>query len=174
MSASNLPAEGIATIRAEDARPIRQLVLRPGQPADRLIYPNDDAPGTLHLGVRISEGAVTRLVSVASFYREPVSDLVREDLAGCPPLAPGVRIRGMATLEPHRNRGFGRALVEHALHLLTERGDQFDALWCNARTTAAGYYTKLGFAIGSDGFDLPDIGPHLVMVRRVPREHATA
>lgn len=168
MSASNLPAEGIATIRAEDARPIRQLVLRPGQPADRLVYPYDDAPTTLHLGVRVSNA----LVSVASFYREPVSELVREDCCGCPPLAPGVRIRGMATLEPHRNRGFGRALVEHALKLLAERGDQFDALWCNARTTAAGYYTKLGFAIGSDEFDLPDIGPHLVMVRPVTRAHA--
>ena len=36
-------------------------------------------------------------------------------------------------------------------------------LWFNARTTAAAFYSRFGFVVQGDGFDLPGIGPHVVM-----------
>ncbi|MFK7789853.1 MAG: hypothetical protein AB8C95_10235, partial [Phycisphaeraceae bacterium] len=39
------------------------------------------------------------------------------------------------------------------------------SLWCNARTSASGYYERLCFIQHGDLFEIPDIGPHAVMVR---------
>ncbi|MBZ0173298.1 MAG: GNAT family N-acetyltransferase, partial [Phycisphaerales bacterium] len=139
-----------APITATETRPLRHAVLRPSQPADRLIYPGDD--DALHLGVRDDTG---ELVAVASFYDEPVPGTTE----------PAARIRGMATLPAHRGLGHGRRLVEHGLAILTERVGREPTLWCNARTTAAGYYAKLGFQQRGGEFDITAIGPHVVMVR---------
>jgi predicted GNAT family N-acyltransferase len=36
-------------------------------------------------------------------------------------------------------------------------------VWCNARTPARSLYERAGFTVASDEFELPEIGPHLVM-----------
>lgn len=146
---------------AAAVRPLRGLVLRPGQPVDRLVYPGDDDAGTVHLAA-VDGGEV---ISVASFYAEPVPERVERSRCGVSPGAAGVRIRGMATVEAFRGRGLGRRLVEEGLAELGARGAVFEAVWCNARTSAAGYYEKLGFVAASAVFELPDIGAHVVMVR---------
>lgn len=139
-------------ITAEDARPIRHRVLRPGQSADRLVYPDDDASTSLHLGAHTSTG---ELVSVASFYQQPMPD---SD-------SPAIRLRGMATLPDHRSQGHGRRLIETALGQLTgQRITTPLIMWCNARTSAASYYKRLGFKQVGDIFDIQDIGQHAVMV----------
>ncbi len=144
------PEPVIAQVRAEAVRPVRGVVLRPGQPADRLIYPGDDAATSVHLGCLV-EGE--RIVAVVSLYDEPMpgSD------------EPAWRIRGMATCEAFRSRGFGglllRACVDHVLK--TRPG----VVWCNARTTAAGFYRLNGFWQCGAEFEIADIGPHVVMVR---------
>jgi predicted GNAT family N-acyltransferase len=138
-------------ITAEDARPIRHRVLRPGQPPDRLVYPGDDAPTTLHLGVRAPTG---ELVSAASFYDEPMPGTGVQ----------AIRLRGMATLPEHRSQGHGRRLIETACAVLTASNNgQRPTLWCNARVSAAGYYRRLGFVQIGDVFDIADIGAHTVM-----------
>ncbi|MEO1717498.1 MAG: GNAT family N-acetyltransferase [Planctomycetota bacterium] len=147
----------VERITAEDTRALRLAVLRPGQPPERVVYSGDDLATSVHVGVRDSSGA---LVSVASFYREVVSERAA-DLAG----RAGVRIRGMATLPDHRGRGYGRSLIERGLgEMSTDAGD---VAWCNARTTASGYYERVGFLVASEVFDLPDIGPHVVMARTI-------
>ncbi|MEL6797367.1 MAG: GNAT family N-acetyltransferase [Planctomycetota bacterium] len=147
----------VERISAEDTRALRLAVLRPGQPPERVVYPGDDLATSVHVGVRDTSGA---LVSVASFYREVVSERAGE-FAG----RAGVRIRGMATLPEHRGCGYGRSLIERGLaEMSTGAGD---VAWCNARTTAAGYYERVGFLVASEVFELPDIGPHVVMARPV-------
>ncbi|MEL7485119.1 MAG: GNAT family N-acetyltransferase, partial [Planctomycetota bacterium] len=75
----------------------------------------------------------------------------------------GVRIRGMATLPEHRGLGYGRSLIERGLaEIAAGKGD---VAWCNARTTASEYYQRVGFSVASEVFELPDIGPHVVMAR---------
>jgi len=93
------------------------------------------------------------IVSVASFYCEPMPQSK----------SPCVRIRGMATLKEHRDNGYGRRLVEHGLALSQWSSCKVD--WCNARISAAEYYFKLGFRRSGDEFELPNIGPHVIMMR---------
>ena len=147
----------IGRIAAAETRGLRLAILRPGQPPERVVYPGDDLATSVHVGVRDALGV---LVSVASLYREVVSDRA-VDLAG----RAGVRIRGMATLPEHRGLGYGRSLIERGLAKIATGAD--DVAWCNARTTASGYYERVGFSVASDVFDLPDIGPHVVMSRAV-------
>jgi hypothetical protein len=40
-------------------------------------------------------------------------------------------------------------------------------IWCNARTSAVGFYSKLSWEIAGAEFDIPDVGPHFRMWRRV-------
>lgn len=140
----------IIRVRADEVRPIRGKVLRPGQPTDRLVYPGDDADSTVHLGCSMGRGD---LVAVVSLYNESV---------------PGTdghawRIRGMATLREYRGRGFGAALAEAGISLA--HGIRRAPVWCNARTSATGYYERLGFVRVGEEFEIEVIGPHFVMVR---------
>jgi GNAT superfamily N-acetyltransferase len=67
----------------------------------------------------------------------------------------------MATRRDARGRGAGsrilEALVQHAIEHGATR------VWCNARTPAHRLYERAGFAVASDEFELPHIGPHYRM-----------
>ncbi len=143
-------APEIIRVRAEEVRPIRGVVLRPGQPADRLVYPGDDADSTLHLGCFVGHKIIVAVISV---YDEPVPGTDE----------PAWRIRGMATLPEHRGCGLGAALAEASI--AHAHGIRRAPVWCNARTSAAGYYERLGFARLGGEFEIEGIGPHFVMVR---------
>lgn len=116
-----------------------------------MIYPGDEDADTLHLGLY----TLGRLVGVASLYREPPPDALKATTAW--------RLRGMAVEHTLQGKGHGaallRACLEHAEH---QGGSQ---VWCNARTTASGFYRSLGFAQKGDEFELPGIGPHHLMWR---------
>jgi GNAT superfamily N-acetyltransferase len=75
------------------------------------------------------------------------------------------RVRGMATAAGERSRGAGRgvldALLEHA------RANGGTRVWCNARVPARSFYERAGFHACSEVFDVPPIGPHLVMEREL-------
>ncbi len=77
------------------------------------------------------------------------------------------RVRGMATLPAFRGRGAGsavlNALLEHA------RAGGATAVWANVRTPARTLYERAGFIVISDEFELPQIGPHVVMRRELSR-----
>ena len=134
-------------ISLEDLLPLRMQILRPGKPKKDAIYPGDSDENTFHLGI-YSNG---KLVTVASFYKED-----KEGHKGT-----GYRLRSMATLPQMRSKGFGKKILQFAFNELKDKGS--DYLWCNARTTASGYYEKLGFQIISGEFDMKDIGPHYEM-----------
>jgi ribosomal protein S18 acetylase RimI-like enzyme len=128
-----------------DTRPLRQAVLRPHQSLEDLAA--HEAPDAFAVGV--FEG--DELISVGFVVPEG---------------GPGDwRVRGMATAQAARGRGAGAAvldaLVAHALAQGAER------IWCNARTRALSLYERAGFRVASDEFELPEIGPHHVMERRV-------
>lgn len=116
-----------------------------------VVYPGDDDTDTLHLGA-YQEG---RLVGVASLYREPPPDALRTTTAW--------RLRGMAVDKTLQGKGHGAALLRACMeHAMKQGGSQ---VWCNARTTASGFYRSLGFAQKGDPFELPGIGPHHLMWR---------
>jgi GNAT superfamily N-acetyltransferase len=138
----------IAAIAAADTLAVRQPVLRPGRPPEDARYAGDDDPETLHLGAFVDG----RLVGVASIIRQPPPG---EDDPGA------WRIRGMATLPDHRGRGLGArllaGLLEHA------RGNGGRLVWCTARIGAVSLYRRAGFEPEGEPFEIPGIGPHLVL-----------
>ena len=78
------------------------------------------------------------------------------------------RIRGMATAPAARGRGAGSAVLDALLRHAAAEGAQ--RIWCNARTPARSLYERAGLRVVSDEFELPMIGPHLVMELRTRPE----
>jgi predicted GNAT family N-acyltransferase len=142
----------IEQVPAATVRPLRQRVLRPHQTIAEQVFDGDDAPGAAHFAAFASEGD-DQPMGIASITPEPhpVSP------------APGDwRIRGMAT-DPERGRGTGagaRLLTACIDHARAHRGAR---VWCNARTPAAGFYVRAGFATEGEEFTMPSIGPHFLM-----------
>jgi len=145
----------IRPIPVAAARLLRQRVLRPHQPPDACVYPLDDRPETGHFGA-FRDG---ELIGAASVFRE----------APGPESAPGAwRIRGMATDPGVRGAGHGRALLQRCLeHAAAAGGTE---VWCNARTTAAGFYGRHGFRQVGPGFEVEWIGLHLRMHCQLPND----
>jgi len=143
----------IRPIDAATARPLRQKVLRPHQAADALVYPRDDAPGAVHIGAFL-EG---RLVGIASLAPEPFALMPGEPAS--------YRLRGMATEPDLRSHGIGGAVLEAGLSKARDLGARL--VWCNARVPAEPFYLRHAFQREGDVFALPEIGPHVVMWRRL-------
>jgi GNAT superfamily N-acetyltransferase len=136
-------------------RPLRGEVLRPGQSPAELVFPGDDASGTLHVAV-VSGG---RVLGVASVMRDVHPREPRPD---------DWRIRGMASRPEMRGRGIGAALLARCEAHAREHGGA--RLWCNARAAARGFYERAGFTAEGEVFDIPSIGAHYLMCKRV--DHA--
>jgi GNAT superfamily N-acetyltransferase len=142
----------VRAISAAETRLLRQRVLRPAQRIEELVYPGDAAPDTLHLGAFLGDA----LVGVASVSREaPPGD--------SSPRA--WRLRGMAALPELRRQGIGAALLRACLAHVREQGG--DLLWCHARSGAVPFYRALELAESGEEFELPGLGPHWFMSRRV-------
>ena len=72
----------------------------------------------------------------------------------------------MATDAGVRGAGYGAALLAGCVEEVVGAGGT--ELWCNARMVAVGFYRRAGFEVVSEEFDVPGIGPHVVMTRPVP------
>jgi predicted GNAT family N-acyltransferase len=149
---SNSKKWRVAPITAAQTYPLREAVLRPGKPLEAVQFDGDDDATTVHLGAL----ADNKIVAIASWYREKFSGSTAHNQW---------RLRGMAVAPQWQRSGCGRALIEAALQALKERGAE--QLWCNARLHAVPFYRALGFEVCSDEFEIPDVGPHVVMVRHL-------
>jgi predicted GNAT family N-acyltransferase len=73
------------------------------------------------------------------------------------------RLGGVAVDMSLRGQGHGATLLRACLEHAVQQGGTL--VWCNARTTASGFYRSLGFSLKGDTFELPGIGPHHCMQR---------
>ena len=139
-------------VAAELTYELRGAILRPN--GGEITWAGDEDAATFHLAARTADD---RVVGVVRFSPAP-----------CPwrPLTTAAwQLRGMATDETVRGNGAGRAMVEGGLARVADRGG--DLVWCDARTSAAGFYERMGFTVVTDEFDKPGIGPHVGMVIEV-------
>jgi predicted GNAT family N-acyltransferase len=143
----------IRCVGAEDVRPIRRRVLRAGLPSPNLAFEGDEARDTCHVGAFVDG----RLVAVATVIRNPPPD--------DPAATDAWQVRGMATEPAARGRGLGGELLQRGLEHVQGHGGGL--VWCNARIRAVPFYERHGFARKGEVFDIPDIGPHVRMSRRV-------
>jgi|SRR5690606_395181 Predicted acyltransferase len=143
----------IRFINPEETLPLRSLVLRHGAPLPQCHFQGDNEETTFHMGYLDQKG---QIVCILTCQQEPL-----EGYTGL-----GYRLRGMATHPDWQGKGLGTDLLQAAIdHLATEL--EADYLWCNARRVAYDFYQHLGFAIVSDEFEIPGIGPHRVMRLRL-------
>ena len=138
----------VRQISAAETVPLRHAVLRPGRPVETAFFAGDDLPSTRHFGA-FRDG---QLLCIASLFE---AELPEE--AG----VAAIQLRGMATAPEAQRTGLGRALVLGCVTFAREKRARL--LWCNARTYAAGFYSKLGFEIVGNEFDSPEVGPHYRM-----------
>ena len=141
----------VRRIAIEVARPLRVTVLRAGMPGDPAIFAGDDEPETVHFGAH----AADVLVGVVTAMHHPRPGAGRE----------GWQLRGMATLPSVRGEGHGAALIRAAEAFVHEQGGR--VAWFNARRAAEGFYAHMGYRTVSEEFDVPGIGPHVVMEKRL-------
>jgi GNAT superfamily N-acetyltransferase len=142
----------IDPVPAEVVRPLRQKVLRVGQPPEASVYQHDDAPTTLHFAASLPGHGV---VGIATLRPE-------DRMAGQEPFhKPGIRFRGVAVDEAWRGQGIGKALVARVLQEARARGAK--ELWANARIRSVPFFLSRHFHVMSGEFDMYPIGPHVVI-----------
>jgi predicted GNAT family N-acyltransferase len=71
----------------------------------------------------------------------------------------------MATAEHKRGEGIGTAVLRAVLEHVARHGGGL--LWCSARTSARSFYERAGFVSRGDVWAEPNLGPHVMMERRV-------
>ena len=145
----------IKYISTYETLPLRSAVLRSKLPLDQCVFSSDDIDGCFHIGYFVEK----RLVSIATFFPESYPDKGYG----------GFRLRGMATDPDYAARGYGTKIINFAVQALTSANAAY--IWCNARSSAIGFYRTLGFDIISDEFEIPDVGPHYNMIKHLTRNN---
>jgi len=140
----------VVEIAADETHALRLQMLRNDTPSAIVTFPEDDLPGTLHLGVRDTDG---HIVAISTWIPRQFHD------------RPAVQLRGMATAAHLQGRGVGAILVEAGC---ARAAATAPLVWARARDTALGFYLRHGFAVDGDGFiDEQTQKPHHLIVRRL-------
>lgn len=74
------------------------------------------------------------------------------------------QLRGMAVMDACQGSGVGRSLLR-GIDAWNGNSPNMQ-LWCNAREEAIDFYRKYGWEGIGEIFPIPNVGPHLRMVRK--------
>lgn len=140
----------IQQVDVEIIRPLRSLVLRPGQPIESTDYDRDMETQTLHYANIVNQ----KICSIATFY--PESMLKFESLLA-------YRLRGMATHPNYRRQGLASSMMLQAMTDIQNLG--CDLLWCKARLVAIDFYESLDFIKLGPIYEIEGIGLHYTMYK---------
>ena len=140
----------IKEITAEQTYELRKIELRKNMSLSSQ-FRGDLDEDTFHLGLFINN----ELVSIVSFMRSDYKEFTEKQF----------QLRGMATKENYQGKGFGKMLMTKSEELLKEK--EVIIIWCNARIVALDFYKKQGFKIIGKEFDIPQIGGHFVMYKKL-------
>jgi predicted GNAT family N-acyltransferase len=139
----------VLELTTEQTYPLRLAVLRFDTVSKVVTFPEDDLPGTVHLGLHDGDD----VVAISSWVPRPYDD------------QPAVQLRGMATATHMQGKGAGGLLIEAGC----ERAAlSVSFVWARARDAALPFYERHGFVVEGDGF-IDDLTqkPHHVIVRRL-------
>lgn len=142
----------IRNISAQETFLVRHPVLRNGKPLASCHFEGDDLPTTQHFGLYEND----KIEGVISLFEN--NNLLFEAKHQS-------QIRGMAVLEKNQGKGFGRLLVDHSEKALMHQN--ITLIWFNAREKAVGFYQKMGYEIIGNSFDIPDVGIHYIMWKKL-------
>ena len=142
----------IQKIIAQDTYPVRHQVLRSGKPIESCQFQGDELETTHHFGYYLNK----QIIGVISLFEIDNDHLAAEK---------SFQIRGMAVLPSFQKQGIGEALVKEAEKFCTTQ--KADLIWFNARTSAVGFYQKMGYEILGPEFEIYDVGPHFLMYKKL-------
>jgi predicted GNAT family N-acyltransferase len=144
----------VLRISASDTYKIRQQVLVPDHDLKKAKFEfDDDEDISFHLGAFKD----SKLVSVASFFYDR-NTLFSDQHQ--------YQLRGMATMPEFQGQGLSSELLTMAFPIIKQ--NFCTLLWCNARTSAVGFYEKVGFKqFDGSVFEIEGIGPHLLMFKNI-------
>jgi predicted GNAT family N-acyltransferase len=137
-------------VDAADVRPLRHLVLRTGRPFSTCTWDGDDSPETRHFAIRDDDA----VVAIGSLYHCSHNEWA--------PGSASWQLRGMASHPEHRGTGLGAQILQV---IVTFCRDDLggELVWCNARKVAEAFYHRYGFETMTPVFEIPNVGPHVVM-----------
>ena len=142
----------IQKIIAQDTYPVRHQVLRSGKPIESCQFDGDELGSTHHFGYYLNN----QIIGVISLF-----EIKNEPFVAQKPF----QIRGMAVLPSFQKQGIGEALVKEAEKFCTTQ--KADLIWFNARTSAVGFYQKMGYEIVGSEFEIKEVGPHFLMFKKI-------
>jgi GNAT superfamily N-acetyltransferase len=116
-----MPEVQIEQIRFDLTWRIRHEVMYPDLPFDAIKLEND--PNGIHFGLYTND----QLIAVVSLFK----------------LGPAYQFRKFATRVSAQGKGYGTLLLKHIISHVKDAGAE--RLWCNARVSAAAFYSKFGF-----------------------------
>ena len=131
---------------AEEVWPLRHAVLRAGLSFDTAKFDGDLNDTTRHFAVCSGQ----TVLSCLSLFQSTWND------------SDAWQVRGMATAATHQRQGLGQLLLMFAINAARQEKPSWP-FWCNARTTAIGFYEQAGWSIETAIFDIPTAGPHVKM-----------
>jgi GNAT superfamily N-acetyltransferase len=141
----------VKRVPVEEIVALRRAVLRPGYPPEASTYAEDG--DAVHVGA-FDDG---HLVGCATVFPDPWSGPE-------PPAEPAAwRLRGMAVDPQWRGTGVGAATLATAVSFAVHAGAPL--MWANGRSSALGFYRRMGWRAVGDEFAAPVTGiPHYRIV----------
>lgn len=143
----------IKIVDAKAVRELRHRVLWPHLPTpeDCVIEP-DELKTTIHVAA-ILEDKVVGVSTLIIDHNDNFKAMKQ------------YRLRAMATAPEVRGFGIGAKIIDKAIELLSQNNTEL--LWCDARLIATGFYEKQNFKIKGKVYEVPKIGPHKLMYKRL-------
>ncbi|MGB8862067.1 MAG: GNAT family N-acetyltransferase [Ilumatobacteraceae bacterium] len=140
----------VVELTASETHPLRLAVLRFDTVSKQVVFPQDEWPGVVHLGLRLDG----ELVGTSTWVpREHDGE-------------PAVQLRGMATARNLQGHGLGGILLEAGCARHAAAGTP--VVWANARDAALAFYQRHGFVVVGDGWiDETTQLPHHLVLRRL-------
>lgn len=142
----------IQEITAIDTYPVRHVILRAGKPIESCHFVGDELPSTHHFGCFTAN----QLLGVISLFEVGNATFEQQK---------SFQIRGMAVLDSHQKKGIGEALVREAETFCKKQKTRL--IWFNARTSAVGFYKKMGYEIEGNEFEIQEVDPHFLMYKKI-------
>lgn len=154
----SVPAD-IKRVAVEEIIPLRHRILRPGLSVETASFEHDDKETTVHIAAipldPYSRNACGEAICCATF--------VLDEWEG----QRAYKLRGMATDTAYQGLGVGNLVLSLGEELLREEFGNDLPFWCNARIVAVPFYEKYGWKKISEEFDIPGVGPHVKMLKKL-------
>src|SRR5215210_2140549 len=112
-SRCRVPEHSVVDLTADETYELRATVLRVDTPSRAVKFPEDETPGTVHLGIRDAR----RVIAISTWIPKPYE------------AEPAVQLRGMATAPDLQGQGLGALLLEAGCR---RASDAVSLVWARA------------------------------------------